>query len=76
MEALRLGVQLELQLLAYARATATRDPSLVCDLYHSSWQHRILSPLSKGRDQTCNLMFLVGFANHCATTGTPAQANF
>ena len=31
-------------------ATATPDPSLVCDLHHSSWKHRILSSLSKARD--------------------------
>ena len=46
----RLGVESELQLLAYATATATRDLSLVCDLHHSSWQHWILNPLSKARD--------------------------
>ena len=34
-----LGVQLELQLLAYARATAMPYPSCVCDLYHSSRYH-------------------------------------
>ena len=32
----RLGVESELWLLAYATATATRDPSCVCDLHHSS----------------------------------------
>ena len=36
MEVPRLGVNLELQLPAYARATATQDPSCVCDLHHSS----------------------------------------
>ena len=36
----RLGVKLELQLLA--TATATPDPSHVFDLRHSSWQCRIL----------------------------------
>ena len=44
MEVTRLGVQLEPQLLAYARATAT------CDLHHSSWQRQILNPLSEARD--------------------------
>ena len=38
MEVPRLEVQLELQLPAYATATATRDPSLICDLHDSSWQ--------------------------------------
>ena len=33
-----------------------RDPSRVCDLHHRSWQHRILNPLRKARDRTCNLM--------------------
>ena len=39
-----------------ARATATQDPSRVCDLHNSSQQRRILNPLSKGRDRTRNLM--------------------
>jgi len=30
-----------------AYATATPDPSRVCDLHHSSWQHWILNPLSE-----------------------------
>ena len=46
------GVQSELQPQAYARATATWDPGCICDLHHSSWQLRILNPLSKARDQT------------------------
>ena len=33
----RLGVKLELQLLAYTTATATQDPSCFCDLHPSSW---------------------------------------
>ena len=41
---------------AYARATATPDPSHVCDLQHSSWQRRIFNPLTKARDPTRNLM--------------------
>ena len=56
MEVPRLGVQLELQLLAYATATSTQDPSCVCDLHHSSQQCQILNPLSEARDQTRNLM--------------------
>ena len=52
----RLGVQSELQLPAYTTATATRDPSRICDLHHSSWQCRILNPLCEARDQTCVLM--------------------
>ena len=36
MEVPRIGVQLELQLLAYARATATWDPSCVYTTAHSN----------------------------------------
>ena len=46
----RLGVESEQQLPAYTTATATRDPSLVCGLHHSSWQCQILNPLSEARD--------------------------
>ena len=37
-------------------ATATPDPSLVCDLHHSSRQRRILNLLSETWDGTCILM--------------------
>ena len=50
MEVPRLLVELELQLVAYATATATWDPSCVCALHHSSWQCPILNPLSEARD--------------------------
>ena len=52
MEVPRLGVHLVLQLLVFGIATATMDPCCICDLDHSSWQHRILNPLSEVRDQT------------------------
>lgn len=39
MEVPRLGVELELQSLAYARATAMPYLNHVCNLNHSSWQH-------------------------------------
>ena len=56
MEVPRLGVKLELQLPAFATATATPDSSCVCDLLQSSWQHWIPNPLSKARDGTHILM--------------------
>ena len=56
MEVPRLVVQSEIQLPAYTTATAMHDTSHVCDLHHSSCQCQILYPLSKARDQTCNLM--------------------
>ena len=40
------GIESELQLPAYTTATATQDPSHICILHHSSWQCRILNPLS------------------------------
>ena len=52
----RLGVELELQLPAYTTASATPDPSHICNLYHSAWPHQILNPLSEARDGTHILM--------------------
>ena len=56
MEVLRLGVESELQLPAYIKATAMPDPSLVSDLQHPSGQHQILNPVSGARAQTHILM--------------------
>ena len=56
MEVPRLGIELELQLLAYTTVMAKRDLSCVCDLHHSSEQCWILNPLSKARDQIYVLM--------------------
>jgi len=56
MEVLRKGVELELQLLAYAIATAIPDPSCICSLHCSSQQHQILNPLSRASGQTHILM--------------------
>ena len=58
MEVPRLGVKLEQQMTAYARATAIQGLSLccICNLHHSSWQHRILNPLNEARNQTCVLI--------------------
>ena len=47
MEVPRKGVESEMQLPAYATATAMPDPSLICDLHLDLWQHQILNPLSK-----------------------------
>ena len=55
-EVLRLGVKLELQLPAYTTATATRDPSDICDPHHSLQQHQVLNSLREARDQTCIIM--------------------
>ena len=45
----RLGVELELQLLADTTARATRDPSCICNIHHSSWQCQIFNPLNEAR---------------------------
>ena len=58
------------QARAYTTVTATQDLSHVCDLHHSSWQCRILIPLSEARDRTWNLMVPGQIHFHCARTGT------
>ena len=76
MEVPRLGIQSELQLLAYATATAMPDPSLVWDLHHSSWQRQILDLLSEARDRTRNLVVPSQICFHCAMIGTPSLHHF
>ena len=63
MEVPRLVVESELQLLAYATATARQDLSRICDLHHSSWQHWIPHPLTKARDRTHVLIDTVRFVS-------------
>ena len=46
----RLGIESDLQLLAYTITTAIPDANIICDLHHSSWQRQILNPLGKARD--------------------------
>ena len=50
MEIPELGVESELQLLAYITATAKADLSWICDLHHSSQQCQILNLLSEAKD--------------------------
>ena len=76
MEVPRLGVKLELQLLAYTTATATWDPSHICNLYHSSRQRQILNPLSEARDRTCIVMDTSQIRFWWAMTGTPKSLHF
>ena len=54
---------------------ATPDKSFICDLHHSSWQCRILNPLSKAGDWTCNFMVPGWIRFCCATTGTPLSVS-
>ena len=76
MEVPRLGVQSELQLPAYATASATSDLSRNCNLHHSSQQRCILKPLSEARDRTRNLMVPSQIRFCCARTGTPESGVF
>ena len=71
MEVPRLGVQSELQLPAYTTATATQDPSLICNLHHSSQQCQIPDPLCEATDQACTLTDTSQIRFHRATAGTP-----
>ena len=60
----RVGVELELQLPAYATATAMPDPSCIYDLHHSSWQCWIFNPLIEARDRTHVLTDTSWFSYH------------
>ena len=62
MEVTRLGVELELQLPASARGTATPDLSCICNLHHSSRQHRILNWARPGIEPATSWL-LVGFVS-------------
>ena len=72
MEVPRLGAESELQLPAYATATATWDPSHVCDLHHSSCQCQILNHWVRPGIKLASSWILVGFVNRWAMTGTPS----
>ena len=73
MEISRLGVQSELQLLAYTTAMSTLDLSCICNLHHSSRQCWIPNLLSKGRYWTHILMDTTWVCFHCTTMGTLRQ---
>ena len=66
MEVPRLGVESELELQAYATATAMQGPWLG----HSSWQHWISDPLRKDWDLMCNLIDTSQIHFCCTTTRT------
>ena len=55
----------------HVTATATPDPSLVCDLCHSSQQRQIFSPLIRARDGTRILVDTSQVHFRWATMGTP-----
>jgi len=67
------------QARSWIRATAVSlchshsnvDPSCICNLHHSSQQHRISDPLSEARDQIHILMDMSWVYFCCSTMGTP-----
>ena len=72
MEVPRLGVESELHLRAYARATATQDPSHVCSLHHSSQQCWILNQLSGPEIEPASSWILAGFVSTAPQWEHPA----
>ena len=71
MEVPRLGVESELQPLAYATASAAPDPSRICNRHHSSRQCWILNPRREARGRTCVLMDASQICFRRAPTGAP-----
>ena len=60
----RPGIESELQSLAYTTATATQDPSHICNLHHISRQRWILNSLWEARDGTHDLVDTSQFHYH------------
>ena len=50
LEVPRLGIESELQPVAYAIVTAIQALNCLCDLHHNTQQCWILNPLSEARD--------------------------
>lgn len=57
-------------------ATATQDPSRICNLHLSTQPHRIFKPFSEAGDRTQNFMITSRIRLHCATVGTPRSHFF
>ena len=56
MQSSRAKVQITAAGLCHSHASP--DPSHICDLHHSLWQHQSLNPLSEARNQNRVLMDL------------------
>ena len=69
----RLGVESDLQLLAIA--TATQDPSRVCDLHHRD-SYAGSPILSEPREQTATSWLLVGFISAAPQQELPTWVHF
>ena len=66
----RLGGPIRVVAASLATAT-TQDPSLLCDLHHSSGHCQIPAPLSESGDQICIIMNSSQIRFRCTTKGTP-----
>ena len=64
------------ELPAYTTATATPEPSHVCNVHHSSQQCQIVNPLSEAMDRTRNFIVPGWIRFCCSTTGTPPCVYF
>ena len=73
MEVPRLGVESELQLLAYTTAIATWNLSSIQDPHWSSRQCWIPDPLNEGRDRTLFFRDTSQIHFHCAAMETPSE---
>ena len=73
MELPGLRVELGLQQLAYATATAIPDLGYICDLHCSSRQHMILNPLIETGVDQASSWILAEFLNCWATMGIPKR---
>ena len=72
MEVLRLGVESELQLLAYTVATVTPDASCSAAYITAHSNTGVLNSSSEARDQTYHLVVVPSqICFCCATKGTP-----
>jgi len=77
MEVPRLGVQLELQLLAYIHHSHSNVGSDLClQLAPQLPATLVLNPLSEARDRTHNLTFPSWIHFRCAKMGTPGNYCF
>ena len=76
MEVPRLGVESELQLSAYATATAMQDPNHNCSLCCSLGQCRVLNPAREARDWTCILMDTSWILNPLSHNGNSKNFHF
>ena len=71
MEISSLGVNQSYSCPPSPQPQQLQDPSCIYELHHSSWQCRILNPLSEARDPTPILVDTSQIRFCCATMRTP-----